>query len=324
MARLGVIELDQLPTMQVLETLDSDELIADRMTKFAELWKSYDPPAGANYDVENLEFDPIRIVEENNAYFELLLRDRVNQAAKAVTLAFASGSDLDAIASRYPGGVPRLDSDGDGVNDELDNHYRTRIWLSPNTLSPHGVYESYVFWVLTALPELRDATAYAVRGTPNVTITIMADGDGVELGDDEKSVTAFPSPTPETSDIDTIRSYVEADSRKALTDVVRVRTPKIVRVDYEIRYWLFPGWNADTMKKALWTAMAALIEKQRWLGYSHTKAAVEAALMVSGVYNVIVDLPTDDVEIELHEVVVVNSVKMTYAGRGGFEEPTEP
>lgn len=317
MSRLGVIELDQLPPMDVLEELDSDEIISDRMERFVELWKSYDPPAGADYDVADLEFDPMKILQECNAYFELLLRDRVNQAAKAVTTAFASGNDLDAIASRYPGGVPRL-------TDESDDAYRTRIWLSPNTLSPHGTYESYVFWALTADSTLHDATAAAERGTPNVTITIMAEGDEVELGSDNASVTTFPDPAPTTTQIDAVRDYIEDESRKGLTDVVYVRAPHNVYVDYEIRVWFFPGWSSTSLMVQMYEAMAELIEKQRWLGYSHTIAAVQAALMKSGVYNVIVDSPTADVEIERYEVVNVRSVKISYEGRGGFEGAEEP
>jgi phage-related baseplate assembly protein len=318
MSRIGSIELDQLPEMKVLEDLDSEVLIQTRLQKFVEVWKSYDPPAGADYDVANLEFDPMVILQEANAYFELLLRDRVNQAAKAVTLAFASGSDLDAIASRYPGGVPRQ-------TNETDASYRTRIWLSPNTLSPHGIYESYVFWALTAEPTLRDATATAVkRGTPDVQITIMAEGTPVALGSDNKSITTFPDPTPTTAAINIVRDYVLQDGRRALTDVVYVRAPKIVYIDYVIKYWLFPSWNQASMDKQLWTALAALIEKQRWLGYSHTHAAVEAALMRSGVYNVVVESPAADTVIDKHEIVFVRSAKLIFAGRGGFEEATEP
>lgn len=314
MARLGVVEIDQLPTMQVLETLDAEKIISDRMAEFVDLWKQSDPPAGAVYDVDGLEFDPIKITQEASAYFELLLRDRVNQAAKAVTLAFASGSDLDAIGSRYPGGMPRLPG-------ESDSHYRMRVWLSPNTLTKHGVYEGYVFWAMTARPELRDVTAVADRGTPNVTVTIMADGVPVTVTDGK--VTSFPSPLPSADQIDAVLAYVNADSRRGLTDVVMVRAPEVVKVNYKIRYWLYPGWDQAMIEPELMRAMAALIEKQRWLGFSHTQSAVEAALMVSGVFNVIVDSPADTM-IEPHQVVQVESVTLTFAGRGGFEAPTEP
>lgn len=317
MARLGMIELDQLPTMQVLEDLDSEAVLEARMTEFVDLWKESDPPAGAQYDVASLETDPIKLTQEASTYFELLLRDRVNQAAKAVTLAFASGSDLDAIGSRYPGGVPR-------TTGESDDHYRSRIWLSVSTLSPYGVYDSYVFWASTIAPELRDATAIAKkRGTPDVVVTIMADGNKVELGSDSKSVTAFPSPTPTITQINTVRDYILKESRKALTDVVTVRAPKIYHVNYKIRYWLFPSWDQKLIEPELYRATAELIEKQRWIGYSHTQAAIEGALMKNGVFNIVVDSPADT-EITLEDVVVVDSVKLTYAGRSGFEEPIEP
>jgi len=244
------------------------------------------------------------------------LRDRVNQAAKAVTLAFASGSDLDAIASRYPGGMPRL-------TDEDDDHFRMRVWLSPNTLSPHGTYEAYTFWAMTAAPTLRDATATAVRGTPNVTITIMADGTEVTVGDNGKSITSFPSPIPSNDDLDAVRLYVADESRKGLTDVVFVRKPKIINVNYDISIWLFPGWDEKSLMAEIWKKVAALIEKQRWLGYSHMQAAVESACMIAGVYNCKVNSP-DDTVVDQHEVVVVDDVTITYEGRGGFEEPEEP
>jgi phage-related baseplate assembly protein len=317
MARLGVIELDQLPAMQVLEKLDSESILTARMAQFVALWKSYDPPAGAEYDVDGLEFDPIKITQEASTYFELLLRDRVNQAARAVTLAYASGSDLDAIGSRYPGGMPRLSG-------ESDDHYRMRIWLSSNTLSPHGVYESYVFWALTADKTLRDATAVAQRGTPNVTITIMADGTPVAANAARNGITTFPNPTPTIAQIDAVRRYVESNSRKALTDVVSVRAPKIVSTTYKIDVWFFPGWDVDLLMPELYTAAAELIEKQRWLGYSHTIDSIDAALKRSGVYKIKVIEPAADIEIDRHEVVQVESVSIRYAGRGGFEEPTEP
>lgn len=317
MARLGVIELDQLPAMEVLEKLNSENVITARMNEFKALWEQHDPPAGAQYDVGNLEFDPIRINQEANTYFELLLRDRVNQAAKSVTLAFATGGDLDAIGSRYPGGLPRLDG-------ESDDHYRMRIWLSPNTLSPHGTYDSYVFWAMTAAPQLRDSTAVARRGTPYITITIMADGTPVTVNDAGNGVTAFPNPVPPLTTVDGVRLYVDSKSRKALTDVVAVRTPKLVHVNYKIDYWLFPSWDKDLIEPELYRGMAELIERQRWLGYSHTRDSVDAAIKKSGVYKIHVTEPAQDVEIDQHEVVVVDSVKLNFRGRGGFEEPIEP
>src|ERR1017187_6631762 len=112
--RFSVIRPDLLPPMAVLQKIDTEQLISLRMQKLVEIWMANDPPNAAAYDVGALEFDPIRVNQELNAFFEPLVRDRVNQAARAVTLAYAVGGDLDAIASRYPGGVPRLQWDAFG------------------------------------------------------------------------------------------------------------------------------------------------------------------------------------------------------------------
>src|SRR4249919_257616 len=104
-SRFPVIRPELLQRPSVLETISSDTIIDDRMQRFKLRWAEEDPPNAAQYDVGDLEFDPVKIITENAAYFELLLRDRVDQAARAVMLAFSFGSNLDAIASRYPGGV---------------------------------------------------------------------------------------------------------------------------------------------------------------------------------------------------------------------------
>lgn len=332
MPRLGVIELSQLPAFQVLETIDSDKIIIARLAALKRYWAANDPPFGAQFDVESLEFDPLVINQEACAYFEMLLRDRVNQAARSVTLAFAVGGDLDAIASRYPTGMPRLATEGAGIaipTAAQDAAYRTRIWLSPNTLSPHGVYESYIFWALNAYAEfgdqpLRDAQATNIPGSPNITITIMADGpaiiasgtyDGVDAG---KMISAYPVPAPPNSQILNTGTYIKNDSRQGLTDVIRVGPPKVVYVTYDIGIILFPGWDAGLIMPQIAFALAMLLEEQRWLGYSHTRAAIDRALKVGGVFNVVIKSPAADVIVDPTTTVIVNNIKLYYAGRGGL------
>lgn len=294
MSRISVIALEQLPTMAVLETVDTEAVLAARMARLVTLWADRDPDAGANYDVESLEFDPIKINQEVATYFELMLRDRVNQAARAVTLAFGAGSDLDAIASRYPGGVPRLP-------DESDARYKRRIWLSSNLESPHGVFEAYVFWALASDATLRDATANTVRGTGEITVTIMAEG---------------ATPIPTDAQLNAALAYILDESRKGLTDVIMIAPPKITATRYRIRVWLYPGFDETAIMTQLDTAIAALIEKQRWLGFDHTRMAIDAALAQPGVYNAIIDEPLHDVIVDENGLVKVTSAQLTLVGRG--------
>ena len=295
MSRLSVIAIDQLAPMQVLETIDIEAVLAARMARLVPLWLERDPPAGSAYDVGSLEFDPIKINQELSSYFELLLRNRVNQAARAVTLAFAIGTDLDAIASRYPGGCPRLAG-------EFDDRYRLRIWLSPNTLSRNGSEEAYVFWALTADPTLRDASAVTVEGTGEITITIMAEGD---------------DPRPTQAQIIAVRTYILDQARKGLTDVIRVAGPIVTETDYVARVWLYPGPDSTSLMTSLNSAVAALIERQRWLGYDNTLLALSAVLGTNGVQNAKIDQPTADVVVDKRGFVKVNSVNLQYVGRAG-------
>ena len=73
-SRFNVLQPEQLGRMALLEPISTETNISDRMARFKALWLHYDPPNGAQYDVGNLEFDPIKIQAENAAFFEALLR----------------------------------------------------------------------------------------------------------------------------------------------------------------------------------------------------------------------------------------------------------
>jgi len=296
-SRFSVLDPANLGRLEALESINSDDIIAARMARFKALWATFDPPNAATYDVGQLEFDPIKIQAENNAYFETLLRDRVNQAVRAVTLAFAFGSNLEGLASNYPGGVPRIAG-------ESDDRYRRRIWSSPNPLSPHGTAEGYEFWGLTALATLRDVRTVKIRPSlsdnPIVVIACLADA---------------VDPSPSQSDLLAVRAFIMEESRLAMTDEISVSPPKIIDTNYVVRVDLFPGPDKDTMMAQLRANIDALIEKQRWLGYDHTRAAIDAALMVSGVHNVSVIEPAEDIMVRNDWFVRVNSVDLQYGGR---------
>jgi phage-related baseplate assembly protein len=327
MSRLSVINLAELGRMLVLESISSEKILLDRLARFKALWMQYDPPNGAQYDVDQLEFDPIKITQENSTFFEMALRDRVNQAARAVTLAYAVGTDLDAIASRYPGGVPRLDTNNDGIPDERDDRYRRRVWFSPNVLSPHGTAESYVFWALTADPTLRDASATTIEGTGKVFITLMAESGslmdmvwtrtsdlqtGVLLSTKAEPVV---KPTPTLQQIIDVRKYILDEARRGLTDEINTYGPKITPVMYKCRIWLFPNVSAELAVTAVETAMTELLERQRWIGYDHSRMEIDAALAQVGVHHAIIDEPHKDVMVDDRGVVQVNSVNIQIVGR---------
>jgi len=331
-SRFPVIRPELLQRPSVLESISSDQIIADRMTRFQVRWAEEDPPNAAQYDVKSLEFDPIKIITENAAYFELLIRDRVNQAARAVMLAYAFGSNLDAIASRYPGGVPRQEG-------ESDDNYRRRIWLSPNILGPHGTTESYAFYALSALGAnvLRDAAAFTTRGTGVVTIPILVNKPTLALS--EQQVMALVQKQMQTGLIDPLKisfetdpgdppiptpdqvlqvyRYIIADTRKGLTDEIVIARPKVVTTRYDISLWTFPGYDTAGVLTNVVTGLMQLIEQQRWLGVDHTVLSIDGVLTAAGgVYNRTIRQPAGDVIVGLDSVVRVTGIDITWMGVG--------
>jgi phage-related baseplate assembly protein len=319
MSRLSVINLAELGPMEVIETISTEDILATRMARFKELWALYDPPAAAQYDVENLEFDPIKMNQECSTYFELMMRNRVNQAARDVTLAFGYGNNLEGIASRYPGGVPRLPG-------ESDDRYRRRVWLSPNVLSPHGTAEHYVFWALTADPTLHDASATTAKGTGKVFVTIMPErGSVVTMAwtrTHDKTTGALLqsearpiiNAAPTLQQIVDVRAYILAEARRGLTDEIVVYGPKVAHASYKARIWLFPNVSAELAFSKIEQAVAALLEKQRWLGYDHSRMALDAALAQEGVHHAIVDEPFKDLSVDDRGFVNVDLVRLMLAG----------
>lgn len=294
MNRLGVLDPNQLPVYEVLETISTEDILNARMTKLVELWKEYDPPNAALYDVEELETDPLKINQENSTYFELMQRDRVNQAARNCTLAFSYGGNIDAIASRYPGGVPRLPG-------EDDERYRRRIWLSVGTLSPHGDEEAYVFWPLTADPTLHDASATTIEGSGVVDVTIMASGE---------------NPRPTQLQLLNVRAYIHDHARKSLTDTVHVLAPRVLETRYALDVFLFPGPDAVITMMNLRRNLEALVEKQYWLGFDHTRMAIAtAAGNTTGVQNVHIREPEQSISADLRSVVKVTEIELRLRGR---------
>jgi phage-related baseplate assembly protein len=341
-SRFSVIRPDLLPTMQVLQSIDTEALITNRMLKLQQIWMQHDPPNAANYDVGNLEFDPIRINQELNAYFELLVRDRVNQATRAVTLAFSVGSDLDAIASRYPaGGVPRKTANATDPNllwtgtgtQEPDALYKQRIWLAPNILSLSGpgqaVYESYVFWAMTApmppgeLP-IKHATQYTKPYTGNVYVPILPYQplnttwvqNPLNLNQWKLSPTAVVYPTD--AEVSAVYEYIAAPymGRMGLTDVLSVLKPKVVNTTIDADIYLFPAVDPGSLMGEIMQAIGNMVVALNWLGADLTLLALEGAMAQAGVYNTVIRSPAADVIVGLDSVINIQSVTLTYKGVG--------
>lgn len=87
------IDLSQLPPPHAVEQLDYEQILAERKAYAISLWPE-DQQAEISARLA-LESEPLTKLLEENAYREMLWRQRVNEAALANMLASAQGADLD-------------------------------------------------------------------------------------------------------------------------------------------------------------------------------------------------------------------------------------
>jgi phage-related baseplate assembly protein len=287
MPRFKTVDLASLRPMDVVVRPNAEALLSERMAKVVELWAKYDPPAAAVYDVQGLEFDPIKITEEADTVFHVNVLSRINQTALDVTLAFAAGPNLDAIATRYPGGVPRLpqetytDDAAPGERRAKDGRYRERIWGAASALSRAGTAEGYEFLVKTLDGDVRDVTATAQRTPQQVVavLTVMMEG---------------PEPIPTVEALLRIRVALMDEAVVPLTDVVTVQAAAPVDVRFRFKVWLFPFASKDATLAAMRANVDALHASLRWLDTDHTRLDLDTALNVHGVHHVTIEGMTGD------------------------------
>ena len=166
------IDFARLPPPKVIEEIDFEVLLArykaDVLAKKPELAAALD-----------LEQSPTNIILEAEAYGEMMVRERVNAAARAVMLAFSTGTDLDHLAALLNverlTTVTRLRHLRPDIK-ESDESLRRRAQLAPEAFTTAGSEGAYIFQALTADPTIRDVSAVKINEKGGVKISVMNSG----------------------------------------------------------------------------------------------------------------------------------------------------
>ncbi|EEZ5202831.1 hypothetical protein DB676_000217 [Escherichia coli] len=174
---MAVIDLSQLPAPQIVDVPDFETLLAERKAEFVALHPKDEQEAVMR--TLELESEPITKLLQENAYRELLLRQRINEAAQAVMVAYAIGSDLDQLAANY--NVKRLTvtpADNDAVPPvaavmESDEALRLRVPVAFEGLSVAGPTAAYEFHARSADGRVADASATS-PAPAEVVLTVLS------------------------------------------------------------------------------------------------------------------------------------------------------
>ncbi len=298
---MTTIDLSQMPRPDVVEALEFEAILAEMLADL----RSRDPEFDAL-----VESDPAYKVLEVCAYREMLVRQRVNDAARAVMLAYAAGTDLDHLAALY--GVTRLLADpGDPEAIppvlpvwESDARLRERVQMAPERLSVAGPEGAYRFHALSADADVRDvAVSSPTPGSVLVTV-LSQQGDGA----------------PDQGMLDAVDAALTDRTVRPLTDSVSVQAATIIPWSIEAELALFDGPDPAVVLAAAEEAAAAYAAEQHMLGRDITLSGVYAALHRPGVQNVLLASPVDDITVEADEAAWCAEVALTTSTGGGGGE----
>ena len=273
-------ELAGLPTPQVLETLRFETVFDALLRDFQVRYPQYSAL---------LASDPAIKLIEVAAYRELLLRARINEAARANLLAFAVGNDLEHLGAFY--GVTRLPQEQD---EPLRRRIRARIMGFANA----GGAAHYRYWALSASPEVADV-AVDSPGPGRVRISVLPTGH---------------SDTVPEALLETVRATVLRDDVRVLTDTVEVVPVSLVPVAVSAQIWLYPDTPLAVFE-ALAQRLTRELAQAAVLGWDLTQSWLIGQLQQPGVHKVALISPDADIRIHSTQAVRLTDVQLTFVGR---------
>ncbi|HHQ6589221.1 TPA: baseplate assembly protein [Serratia fonticola] len=299
---MPTIDLSQLPAPNVVEALDYESLLAERKATLISLYPVDQQEAIAR--TLALESDPIVKLLQENAYRELMLRQRVNEAARAVMVAFATGSDLDQLGANVD--TPRLvitPADDSTLPPtpavmESDSEYRVRIPQAFEGISVAGPSGAYEYHGRAA--DGRVADVKAISPSPAcVTISVLSrEGNGTASADLLAVVTRA----------------LNDENVRPVGDRVTVQSANIVKYTIEAVLYLYPGPEAAPIQAAAEAKLKRYITAQHRLGRDIRLSAIYAALHVEGVQRVELKKPLADIVLNTTQASFCEEYRITVGG----------
>lgn len=299
-----LVDLKKLPAPKVVQELSYETLLTQRKEKFLSLQESDEMRRHWQARLQ-LESEPVVKLLEENAYLELLLRTNINESAKAVMLAYATGSDLDQLGALF--GVTRLILQAEDLKSnppttakyEDDERFRTRIQMSLEGLTTAGSRASYEFHALSTSAKIKDVDVTSpTAGTVKVAI-LSTEGQGTADGDLIKAV----------------KEQLNAEHIRPLTDTVLVESAVILTYEIQATITLYPSVLESVVMANVNQAIANYANKQHLLGIDITLSGIYAALHQEGVQNVKLTKPLADLIVQPHQAAYCTQIQVNVGGR---------
>lgn len=276
MSVFSAIDLSALPAPEVVESLDFETILSEMLADLQARDSSF---------TALVESDPAYKILEVAAYREVNLRQRVNDAAKAVMLAYSTGTDLDNLAAL----TPLARDDG-----ETDGDFRVRTQLAPEGFSTAGPDGAYKFHAL-AVSGVVDVAVDSPNPGEVVVYILAEGGDGTASADL----------------ISAVNAALSADDIRPLTDFVSVESAGIVAYQVTATLHILSGPSADSVADAAQESLEAYVADRHSLGLGVALSGIFSALHVSGVQSVELTTPETAITVTEFQAAYCGAINLT-------------
>jgi phage-related baseplate assembly protein len=299
----GTIDLSQLPPPAIIESLDFETIFTQRKNDLIALLPV--ESRAAVIETLSMESEPLTMLLQASAYRELLLRQRINEADRAVFLASSVGTDLDQLGGNFdlkrflispgnPDAVPPVPPVY-----ESDTEYRARIQLSWVRLSTAGPEATYKFFAMSADSDVLDARAYGPETHDRLGVVLLyilsRTGNG----------TASPALVAKA------KAAVNGDEVRPITDLLTVSSAEIVTFAVTAEIQIPYGVDGDVVMAAARADLTKYLSDTQRIGAVVARSGIEGALHQSEVIRVVLGSPATDLDMKMGQAPFCTGVTLT-------------
>lgn len=293
------IDLSQLPPPQVVEVIDYEKILQEILADFYARMEASGQPFTAL-----VESDPAYKLAEAAAYREMLVRQRANESALAVMLAYAEKSDLDQIGANF--NLQRLvlvPADNTTTPPtpaimENDASFRARIQLVNESYTTAGSEGSYVFHSLSADAKVKDVQPISPEEGLVVVYVLSRDGNG----------------TADQQLLEKVDAALNKETVRPLTDRVVVQSASIIDYTVDAELVLYPGPDANVILQSARDALQKYVSEMHRVGFDVTLSGIYQALHRPGVQTVNLNTPTASIMVSDGQAAYCTAINLAIAG----------
>lgn len=303
---MSTVDFSQLPEPNLIQELDYESIFNERKEKFIALYPATEQNQWRT--ILNRESDPVVKVLQENAYLELLYRNKCNADARSLLLAYAEGSDLDHLALTEYGLIRLIVTTADNsvvppspAIYESDERLRERCLLSFDGMNTAGSANAYRYFALSADGRVDGIKVKSDEETPcflDIVITQVDSENGAASAEL----------------IQIVQTALDPDTVRPVGDRPTVKSS--IATNYQIEASLYVGKNAEDalLLEAANIRLDKYIKNAQKNGESIYLSAIYAALHVDGIERVQIISPTADLVMDNYHHPYCTTKSITVGG----------